>query len=37
MGAAGDRTIYADKKADDLLLGVLLGSGGVWVLPEEGG
>ena len=37
VGAAGDRTIYADKKAEDLLLGVLLGTGGVRVLTEEAG
>lgn len=37
VGAAGDTTIFADKEAEDVLLGALKGLGGVRVLSEEAG
>ena len=37
VGAAGDRTLYADKLAEDELLKVLRRVGGVRVLSEEAG
>ena len=36
-GASGDRTILADKAAEDILLESILGVGGVRVLSEEAG
>ncbi|MDG6988324.1 MAG: hypothetical protein JRN21_03255 [Nitrososphaerota archaeon] len=37
VGAAGDKTIYADKKAEDILLKHILRAGGAKVLTEEAG
>ncbi|MDG6910326.1 MAG: hypothetical protein JRN08_08150, partial [Nitrososphaerota archaeon] len=37
VGAAGDRTLFADKLAEDELLKVLGRAGGVRVLSEEAG
>lgn len=37
IGAAGDRTIYADKLAEDLLIKELRSLGGVRILSEEAG
>ncbi len=37
VGASGDRTIFADKVAEDILLGALLDVDGVRVLSEETG
>lgn len=37
VGASGDETIYADKKAEDELLKALRGIGGMRVLSEEAG
>ncbi len=37
VGASGDKTILADKEAEDVILGALKDAGGVKVLSEEAG